>query len=411
MVAGESARTKARQLRATADERQAQADNLRAWADNWDAGADGEERVAAALAGASIQPIRVLHDRLVNPARSKANFDHIVVCRAGIFLVDAKNWSGSVSAEGQSLWCTAAGTSRRSTKDDVLRKVYDDAQLVAAAAGRRVAPVVCLANDNADTFGEPRRLGGVEVLPVSRLVEWLEQLPAVLSDDEVAVRTAKIALAFPSAAAADHDRPRIGANPPMSRPARRQAPPRAPRATRRRPKGAISKPVRIAAVVLLGIALLAVLPKMITTTLGHVASSLTKSSTTAPPPHLTAAQSQALDDWRIRAGLYAANDQPSGLKYVADAQLGTAAADCRAQVTRLEPMRHAFLSAPDRTLAVWATRFDVAVHQLLAACRSNDAVAFHHAQGAMTAAASEVNVRYNRIIGQDPSSIYAKRIL
>jgi Nuclease-related domain len=408
MAAGESARTKARQLRATAEERQVQADNLRSWADKWDAGAVGEERVAAALA-ACTRPMRVLHDRLVDPSRSKANFDHLVVCTAGIFLIDAKNWSGSVTGEGQSLWCTAARTARRSNKDDVLRKVYDDAQTVAEVAGRRVTPVVCLANDNADSFGEPRRLAGVQVLPVSRLTEWLEQLPPDLTDDDVTVRTAKIALNFPSAT--DNVPTRNNERPPTAQPRRRQTPTRPSRGATRPAQSSTSKPIRIAAVVLLGLALLAIVPKMITNAMGHVASSLTHSSTAAPRPHLTAAKSQALDDWRIRAGLYAANDQPATLKYTPDALLGTAAHDCRVQATKLEPMRRHFLQAPDKTLALWAKRFDQAVHQLLAACRNNDAVTLHHAQGAMSEATSEINVRYNRILGQDPSSIYAKRVL
>jgi hypothetical protein len=50
-------------------------------------------------------------------------------------------------------------------------------------------------------------------------------------------------------------------------------------------------------------------------------------------------------------------------------------------------------------------------NQLLRACVSNRPVALHHAQGAMTVAASDINTRYNRLIGQDPAAYNAKHLV
>ena len=58
----------------------------------WKVGAEGERRVAEVLAEAS--GIEVLHDRLV--PHSRANIDHIVVGPSGVFVIDAKKYTGGV---------------------------------------------------------------------------------------------------------------------------------------------------------------------------------------------------------------------------------------------------------------------------------------------------------------------------
>ena len=58
----------------------------------WNAGAAGEARVAAALAG--LPGIVALHDRAVPGTR--ANIDHLIVARAGVFVVDSKLQRGNI---------------------------------------------------------------------------------------------------------------------------------------------------------------------------------------------------------------------------------------------------------------------------------------------------------------------------
>ncbi|MGB7961474.1 MAG: nuclease-related domain-containing protein [Propionicimonas sp.] len=58
----------------------------------WERGAVGEERLGARLDALASQDVAVLHDRRI--PRSKANIDHIVITRAGIWVIDAKRYKG-----------------------------------------------------------------------------------------------------------------------------------------------------------------------------------------------------------------------------------------------------------------------------------------------------------------------------
>jgi hypothetical protein len=147
--------------------------------------------------------------------------------------------------------------------------------------------------------------------------------------------------------------------------------------------------------------------------LGGIAGcSIIKPRSASPPSStLSAGQRQTLDDWRIRAGLYEANDQPSGLAYVSDAMIGYLSSQCKGQLEALTAYRPGLLRAPDPQLAAAANSFDIAVKGLLLACERNDAVALHHARGAIGVAISAVNVRYARLLGQDPSAYNSTKVL
>ena len=90
-----------------------------AMASNWQPGEAGERRVADALRPLEGTHCHVLHDRLLDPGRSRVNLDHIVVSVAGNYLINAKNWSGDISG----------------SLDDVMRKA-DGPQPVDERAGR-----------------------------------------------------------------------------------------------------------------------------------------------------------------------------------------------------------------------------------------------------------------------------------
>lgn len=65
----------------------------------WKVGAAGEERVAQVLAEASIT---ALHDRRV--PGSKANIDHIAIGAAGVFVIDAKKYTGRLEKRDVGGW-------------------------------------------------------------------------------------------------------------------------------------------------------------------------------------------------------------------------------------------------------------------------------------------------------------------
>jgi hypothetical protein len=59
----------------------------------WDTGAAGEEALAAHLAKTCPNVI-VLHDRRM--PRSRANIDHLAVAPSGVFVIDAKRYTGKI---------------------------------------------------------------------------------------------------------------------------------------------------------------------------------------------------------------------------------------------------------------------------------------------------------------------------
>lgn len=61
----------------------------------WARGAAGEEQVAQALATHLADGAVVLHDRRI--PRSRANIDHIVIARSGVWVIDSKRYAGKVA--------------------------------------------------------------------------------------------------------------------------------------------------------------------------------------------------------------------------------------------------------------------------------------------------------------------------
>ena len=60
----------------------------------WAKGADGEERLGQRLSEHLSDIGHVLHDRKV--PKTKGNLDHLVIAPSGIWIVDAKNYTGKV---------------------------------------------------------------------------------------------------------------------------------------------------------------------------------------------------------------------------------------------------------------------------------------------------------------------------
>ena len=276
-VGGGSADRKADELASLGD------DSAGAWA----AGAEGERRVAEALAVLP-EAWTVLHDRLLSPGLSPVNLDHVVVGPGGVFLVDAKNWRGAITAwEGNLYQHTGTREARQSaSKHAEVAKVHGMAAYMAAESGMPVTPVICLAGRGASRFGDPQLIRGVWVVPVTAVSSWLLAQPSVLDRDGVERRSVTLMTSFPStttdphllaamgsAAAATKPRPQRGRRSPA-----KAAP---PRAARRR--GAFSRTVRtLVALVLIagGVALVAnVLPAFI---LGGIADTVSANGARNP---------------------------------------------------------------------------------------------------------------------------------
>ena len=140
----------------------------------WAVGAEGEERVGEVLSSAS--GIVPLHDRRV--PGSTANIDHVVVGPSGVFVVDAKKYTGRVEVRTvgglfstrQQLW--VGGRNRSALAEAMGRQV----EVVRSALGPEhadvpVRPVLCFVGAEWSLFPRPKTLDEVLVLWPGKLAE------------------------------------------------------------------------------------------------------------------------------------------------------------------------------------------------------------------------------------------------
>ncbi|HET8985415.1 MAG TPA: nuclease-related domain-containing protein [Trueperaceae bacterium] len=171
-MAGESARELARRQREKAE-------RLTRSAALWERGAEGEEAVAAALAQLPSEAWTVFHD-VRWPGRRYANVDHIVVGPPGVFVIDAKNWSGRVSIDGGVL--RQNGRSRETAVSGAAEAGRAVAGLVPLLEQHLVHPLLCFVRED-ELSGWAR---DVRVCSTSNVVAVLTAHPAALPADEVA---------------------------------------------------------------------------------------------------------------------------------------------------------------------------------------------------------------------------------
>jgi hypothetical protein len=178
-VAGRSAREKYEALRDQHDERVQMRygrrlggwvlrygndpQSIRAWA----IGAAGEEALAAAFT--DVPDLWMLHDRRVQGTRG--NIDHILVAPSGIFVVDAKNYAGTVQIRNEGFFrpvprLFVGGRDRSKVADGLSWQV----SAVRAALGHADLPfmppitgVLCFVSARWPPFGKPKTFEGVRL--------------------------------------------------------------------------------------------------------------------------------------------------------------------------------------------------------------------------------------------------------
>lgn len=201
MSAGQSAQRRADELLARAAQAEAQAQvaaaEARRRAVSWAKGADGERRVAAELTRLGPDVLAV-HDRLLDPGRSRVNLDHIVVTSAGAFVLDAKNWSGDLTVHRGALWVHSGPREDRRhwCCQDELVKVGWYAGTMTTVLCAPVRPVVVLASVRHAGF-PPQCVAGIDVVPVGRLREWFLRQPVCLRDVDRDLLAIACAESFP----------------------------------------------------------------------------------------------------------------------------------------------------------------------------------------------------------------------
>ena len=173
----------------------------------WDIGAEGEQVVGARLDSLVGDDLAVLHDRRI--PRTRANFDHIVISRRGVFVVDAKKYTGrpALRVEGglfrpRTETLVVGGRDCSSLVDGVLKQV----DLVRTALDDPTVPVtgaLCFVAGDWPLIGGAFETRGVHVLWSKRLVQFITALPSardtVPPTVDVSSVRARLARAFPPA--------------------------------------------------------------------------------------------------------------------------------------------------------------------------------------------------------------------
>ncbi len=204
-------RTQARDLIAGAD-------RLERSAEMWGRGQAGEQAVGAQLEALRPHGFDVLHD-VRWPGRRRANIDHVAIGPPGILVVDAKNWSGTVTVHHGTL--RQNGYKRDREVAAVIKAGEDVGALLQLPWALHIIPVIALADSG---IGEVRPCRGVTVLDHSDLVRWAIGLPAHLSPGDVLGIAAQLRPGLPSAAVPTPHRPSTtsGRRPPREPSARQR---------------------------------------------------------------------------------------------------------------------------------------------------------------------------------------------
>jgi hypothetical protein len=135
---------------------------------NWAKGAEGERKLGAGLDGLAHAGVIALHDRL-RPG-TRANIDHLAVAPSGVWVIDAKRYTGQVSKKEVGGWFSSdvrLYVGRR----DRMKLVTEMSKQVAAVrkalgidwAEVPVRPVLCFVDADWRWFAKPFELRGVLV--------------------------------------------------------------------------------------------------------------------------------------------------------------------------------------------------------------------------------------------------------
>jgi hypothetical protein len=152
----------------------------------WQRGAQGERRTARLLDRLTRDGFVVFHDLAV--PGSPANVDHLVIGPSGVFVIDSKQWAGSVhqSADGLA-W------HNHYPLDRTLETVRWEAETVGRLLGTHTAALLCV--HGAHVHGGGLHAQGVAIVP-AHLLRGALGYDQVLSDADVELLAATARLRF-----------------------------------------------------------------------------------------------------------------------------------------------------------------------------------------------------------------------
>ena len=171
----------------------------------WAVGARGEALLGKGLDGLAPRGVRVLHDRRI--PRTRANIDHIAVSSSGVFVIDAKRYSGRPTRQSAGglfrprvTFLMVGGRNQTKLVDGVHKQVnlVRDALDGAGFAEVPVRGMLCFIEANWPLIGGSFAIDGVEVLWPKKAAEHL-LVPGDLDEAMTDRVHRSLATAFPVA--------------------------------------------------------------------------------------------------------------------------------------------------------------------------------------------------------------------
>lgn len=166
----------------------------------WAQGAQGERLLGSLLDPLRAEGMAVLHDRRI--PGSRANIDHVVVSRAGIFVIDAKNYSGRVDLRDRGGWFSTDWRLYVGRRDCTrlvrgMAKQIDAVRAVLAPdlIEVPVTPAICFVDSDWPLFSRPLKFGNVHIVWPRALAKLL-RAEGGLSATEITTLERRIALAL-----------------------------------------------------------------------------------------------------------------------------------------------------------------------------------------------------------------------
>lgn len=143
----------------------------------WAKGAEGERQLARRLTDELSDVAIVLHDRKL--PRTRGNIDHLVIAPNGIWIIDAKNYTGKVEQRATGGWFSTnlqlfVGGRNQTKLITGLGWQVEAVRAVLTPLGFAEAPVhssLCFTNSEWGLFAKPIRIDGVLITWATRLLE------------------------------------------------------------------------------------------------------------------------------------------------------------------------------------------------------------------------------------------------
>lgn len=149
------------------------AERLTRAAELWDQGTSGERATADVLAALPDGEWQTFHD-LGWPGRSRANIDHVVVGPPGVFVIDSKNWTGTITVQDGVLRQNRRGREKAIAEAQEAARAV--ATLIPAVRPEDVHAVLCFTRDDPVT-GRARE---VAICSTGNVLQLLTTRPATL---------------------------------------------------------------------------------------------------------------------------------------------------------------------------------------------------------------------------------------